>query len=119
MKLFKGKIGHISYKSRRKSGKLYPGSQEAKKKKCPDLCESGYFVYESNRMQWLSVFGTYKKDVASLKAELAGQSRASSSQHLNNKSKNGPFKTENNALWNNSKNNLRKVKKITVFFPKE
>ena len=39
MKLFKGKIGHISYKSHRKSGKLYRGSQEAEKKKtpCPKL----------------------------------------------------------------------------------
>ena len=35
MKLFKGKKGHISWKSHRKSGKLYCGSQEVEKKKTP------------------------------------------------------------------------------------
>ena len=40
MKLFKVKIGHISQKSHRKSGKLYRGSQEVEKKKTPWALES-------------------------------------------------------------------------------
>ena len=41
MKLFKGKIGPISKKSYRKSGKIYRGSQEVEKKKTP--CHMGPF----------------------------------------------------------------------------